>query len=122
MKRCLVVDDSRVIRRVATRIVEDLGFTADEAADGNKALETSRSHMPDVVLLDWDMPNMSGIEFIRALRSMPGGDTPKVVFCATQNDVEHIQQALDAGGDEYIMKPFDGEIVYAKLKMIGAVL
>ncbi|MEQ9444043.1 MAG: response regulator [Rhodospirillaceae bacterium] len=121
MKRCLVVDDSRVIRRVATRIVEDLGFKAEEAEDGEKALEASRSHMPDVVLLDWDMPNLSGIDFIKALRTMPGGETPKVVFCATQNDVKHIQQALDAGADEYIMKPFDGEIVYAKLKMIGAV-
>lgn len=119
MKRCLVVDDSRVIRRVASRIVEDLGFKVEEAQDGAKALDASKVNMPDVVLLDWAMPNMNGLEYLEALRKLPHGETPRVVFCTTENDVEHIQTALDAGADEYIMKPFDSEIVRAKFEIIG---
>lgn len=119
MKRCLIVDDSRVIRRVARRIVEDLGFKAEEAVDGAKALDATRVSMPNVVLLDWEMPNLSGLEYVKELRKMSNGDAPKVVFCATENDPQHIQEALDAGADEYIMKPFDGEIVRSKFDIIG---
>jgi len=120
MKQCLIVDDSRVVRRVASRIVEDLGFEPEEVEDGAKALEISRRQLPEVVLLDWEMPGLSGIEYVKELRKLPGGDAPKVIFCATENDVEHIQQALDAGADEYIMKPFDGDIVRAKFHIVGA--
>ena len=119
MKRCLIVDDSRIIRRVARRIVEDLGFKAEEAVDGAKALDAVRVSMPEMVLLDWEMPNLSGPDFVTALRKLPGGAGPKVVFCATENDADRIQHALDAGADEYIMKPFDGEIVRAKLDIVG---
>ncbi len=121
MKQCLIVDDSRVVRRVASRIVEDLGFAAEEVADGAKALEISRSRLPDVVLLDWEMPGLSGIEYVKELRQLPGGEGIKVIFCATENDVEHIQQALNAGADEYIMKPFDGDIVRAKFHIVGVI-
>lgn len=120
MKRCLIVDDSRVIRRVARRIVEDLGFKVEEAVDGVKALDATRVSMPNIVLLDWEMPNLSGLGYLKELRALPNGQAPKVVFCATENDPEHIQEALDAGADEYIMKPFDGEIVRAKFDIIGA--
>lgn len=119
MKRCLIVDDSRIIRRVARRIMEDLGFKTEEAVDGAKAIDSVKVSMPEMVLLDWEMPNLSGLGFVSALRKLPGGDHPKVVFCAIENDIEHIEQALDAGADEYIMKPFDGEIVRAKLEIIG---
>ena len=67
--------------------------------------------MPDAVLLDWNMPVMDGYEFLGNLRRMPGGDAPKVVFCTTENDVAHIARALHAGANEYIMKPFDKDIV-----------
>ncbi len=119
MKRCLIVDDSRVIRRVAGRIVEDLGFKAEEAPDGAKALDSSKVNMPDVILLDWEMPKMTGLEYLLALRKLPKGKNSRVVFCATENGVEHIQTALDAGADECIMKPFDGDIVRAKFEIIG---
>ena len=119
MKQCLIVDDSRVVRRVASRIVEDLGFVAEEVGDGAKALDMSRRRLPDVVLLDWEMPGLSGIEYVVELRKLPGGEATKVIFCATENDVEHIQQALNAGADEYIMKPFDGDIVQAKFNIVG---
>ena len=120
MKSCRVVDDSRVIRRVARRVLEDLGFVVGEAADGLDALAQVRTARPTAILLDWHMPVMDGIEFLRRLRSEPGGDVPRVVVCSVENDLARIREALDAGADEYVMKPFDGEILAAKLAMAGA--
>jgi two-component system chemotaxis response regulator CheY len=119
MKRCLIIDDSSVIRKVARRILEGFGFEITEAADGRQALDACLKDMPDAILLDWNMPVMDGYEFLRALRAMPGGDRPKVVFCTTENDLAHIARAMHAGADEYIMKPFDKEIVEAKLQEVG---
>lgn len=119
MKHCLVVDDSRVIRKVSRHILEALDFCVDEAENGREALERCGTQMPDVVLLDWNMPVMSGIEFITRLRQTPGGDAPKVVFCTTENDVAHIREAIDAGADEYVMKPFDHETLQIKLQLVG---
>src|SRR2546421_70665 len=99
MKTCLVVDDSSVIRKVARRILEGLDFKITEAEDGQQAIEQCRGAMPDAVLLDWNMPVMDGYDFLKALRRMPGGDTPKVVFCTTENDVAHIARALRAGAE-----------------------
>ncbi len=119
MKYCLIVDDSKVIRMVARKILEELEFETDEAADGKLALAGCQRKMPDVILLDWNMPVMDGIDFLRELRNLPGGDTPKVIFCTTENDIEHIQEAIDAGANEYIMKPFDSEIIQAKFAQVG---
>jgi two-component system chemotaxis response regulator CheY len=121
MKTCLVVDDSSVIRKVARRIIEGFKFAVSEAEDGEKALDACRRQMPDAVLLDWNMPVMDGYEFLKNLRSMPGGTAPKVVFCTTENDVAHIARALHAGANEYIMKPFDKEIVEAKFQEVGLI-
>ena len=119
MKSCLIVDDSKVIRMVAKKILQDLEFETVEAADGQLAIDVCLSDMPDGVLLDWNMPVMSGIEFLRELRAAPGGDKPIVVFCTTENDIEHIQEAIEAGANEYIMKPFDSEIIQAKFAQVG---
>ncbi len=119
MKSCLIVDDSRVVRKVARRILEDLQFSIEEAADGKLAIEACRRKMPDVILLDWNMPVMNGIDFLRHLRRAPGGTDPVVVFCTTENDVQHIKEALGAGANEYIMKPFDSEILQAKFVQVG---
>jgi two-component system, chemotaxis family, chemotaxis protein CheY len=121
MKSCLVVDDSRVIRKVARLILEDLKFEISEAADGLEALTQCRKQMPDAVLLDWNMPVMSGIEFLRQLRREPGGDRPVVVFCTTENDLEHISEAIRAGANEYIMKPFDSDILQSKFSEAGLI-
>lgn len=118
-KQCLVVDDSRVIRKVARRILEGMGFECDEAADGAAALEVCRLHMPDAVLLDWSMPVMNGIDFLKALRREPGGEKPVVVFCTTENDMAHITEALRHGADEYVMKPFDEDILESKFVDAG---
>jgi two-component system chemotaxis response regulator CheY len=119
MKSCLVVDDSAVIRKVARRILEGMQFQITEAEDGARALEHCRAAMPDVILLDWNMPIMDGYDFLRTLRQMPGGRRPKVVFCTTENDIAHIARAMHAGADEYIMKPFDKEIVASKFHQVG---
>lgn len=119
MKTCLIVDDSRVIRRVSRHILESLGFTVEEAENGQEGLDQCDLAMPDVVLLDWNMPIMSGIEFIVQLRQRPGGERPKVVFCTTENDVAHIREAINAGADEYVMKPFDHETLQIKLQLVG---
>lgn len=119
MKSCLVVDDSRVIRMVARRILEQLGFEIREAVDGQEALNECVKALPDAILLDWNMPVMNGIDFLRELRKLDGGDAPVVVFCTTENDMAHIREAIEAGANEYIMKPFDKEIIEAKFAQVG---
>lgn len=119
MKQVLIVDDSMVIRKVARRILESLKLQISEAEDGRQALSACSSQMPDAILLDWNMPNMDGFQFLRELRKMSGGAKPKVVFCTTENDISHIARAMHAGADEYIMKPFDKEIVRSKFAEIG---
>jgi two-component system chemotaxis response regulator CheY len=121
MKTCLVVDDSSVIRKIASRILEEMNFRIVEAEDGEKALQACKREMPDAVLLDWNMPVMDGFEFLINLRVLPGGDRPKVVFCTTENGIDHISRALNAGANEYIMKPFDKHIVAAKFREVGLI-
>jgi two-component system, chemotaxis family, chemotaxis protein CheY len=120
MKSCLVVDDSKVIRKVARRILEEMDFRIEEAVDGRDALEQCHRDMPDVVLLDWNMPVMNGLDFLKTLRASDV-EQPVVVFCTTENDLAHIKAAIDAGANEYIMKPFDREIIEAKFSQIGLV-
>lgn len=121
MKTCLVVDDSRVVRTVAGRIVQDLNFQTLEAGDGAQALAKCREQMPDAILLDWNMPVMNGLDFLRALRREEHGKKPVVVFCTNENDAEHITEAMRTGANEYIMKPFDADIVYSKFVETGLV-
>lgn len=118
MKFCLVVDDSRVIRRVAAKIVQDLGFDVEEAENGRKALNACGLRMPDVLLIDSEMPDLNGVATVQALRKIPGGEKVVVVFCATENDPAVIREALEAGANEYIMKPFDSEIVRSKFLLL----
>jgi two-component system, chemotaxis family, chemotaxis protein CheY len=119
MKTCLVVDDSKVIRKVARHILETLEFDVAEAGDGQEALDHCRASAPDVVLLDWNMPVMSGIEFLRALGTAGLPSKPKVIFCTTENGVAHIRAAIDAGADEYVMKPFDRDTLASKFQLVG---
>jgi two-component system chemotaxis response regulator CheY len=118
MKSCLIVDDSKVIRKVARHILETLQFNVEEASDGTEALDHCASAAPDVILLDWNMPVMSGMEFLRAYRAK-GVATAKIIFCTTENGIGHIQAAIDAGADEYVMKPFDRETLETKLQIVG---
>ena len=116
---CLVVDDSRTVRKIARRMLEANGFTVCEAEDGSLALTACREAMPDCVLLDWNMPVMNGLEFLKALRVEFGPDNPPVVFCTTENDMAFIEQAIECGAQEFIMKPFDEEILIGKFSQVG---
>jgi two-component system chemotaxis response regulator CheY len=118
-RTCLVVDDSRVVRKVARRMLEGNGYHVVEAGDGEQALAAVRARMPDAVLLDWNMPVMNGIEFLQALRREFGPEKPPVVFCTTENDISFIERAIDAGAQEFIMKPFDEEILMGKFSQVG---
>lgn len=119
MKSCLVIDDSQVVRKVARRIAEQAGFKCIEADNGVEAFEICESAMPDAIVLDWNMPSMSGIEFLERLRGMKNGTHPKVILCSAENDSVHVERAIKAGADEYVMKPFDSEILMSKFLQIG---
>jgi two-component system, chemotaxis family, chemotaxis protein CheY len=115
---CLLVDDSSLVRKIARKILASEGFEIDEAENGQIAIEKCLTRMPDVVLLDWNMPVMDGLEFLKSLRRSEGGREPAVIFCTTETDIDHIQKALANGANEYLMKPFDQESLIAKLDMV----
>jgi len=116
MKSCLIVDDSSVVRKVARRILEDMDYVVDEAEDGQEAYDKCRREMPDAILLDWNMPIMSGLEFLKLLRAYIGGEKPRVVYCTIENDVGQIAMAMKAGADDYMFKPFDRALLEAKFE------
>ena len=120
--QALVVDDSRAMRAILTRLMTGFGFDVVQAGDGAEALALlDGGLMPDVALVDWNMPVMDGFEFMGHMRRLPGGDQPKVVFCTTENNVAHIAQALSGGANEYIMKPFDKDIIADKFAEVGLI-
>jgi two-component system chemotaxis response regulator CheY len=119
MKHCLVVDDSRVIRTIARRIMEELHYSVAEAEDGMTALRAVREKMPDLIFLDWNLPTMKGVEFVKSVRGQQEGGHPVILFCTTESDPAEIASAMAAGANEYVMKPFDGDGVRAKLADIG---
>jgi len=121
MKTCLIVDDSKVVRKLECRIMEELGFSISEAEDGSQAAAFCEKQKPDLILLDWHMPVMNGIEFLKILRAMPDGKTPKVIFCTTESEMNNIMLAISAGADEYVMKPFDADIIKGKLEQVGII-
>ena len=120
--KALVVDDSRAMRLILTRALEPLGFSVCEAVDGEDALEQVRTGLvPALVLVDWNMPKVSGIEVVRALADHPARSGMRVVMVTTETEVERVQEALGTGADEYLMKPFTKEAVAEKLGVLGLV-
>ena len=119
MRRCLIIDDSKIIRMVSRKIIQELGFDVDESGDGQHAIEHCQETMPDVILLDWKLPEIDGIDVLKALRALPGGEQPAVLFCTTETDDAHIKDAIDTGATDYVIKPFDGETIHRKFASIG---
>jgi len=119
MRSCIVVDDSSVVRKVARRILERLDFEVTEAEDGAQATELCRRKLPDMVLLDANMPVMDGYEFLRGLRRMPGGDRPRVIMCQIENDDAQRARARHVGANDVMLKPFDQQRMAAKLAALG---
>lgn len=121
MTNCLTVDDSSVVRKVLVRMLSELGINTVEAEDGQKALEECAKNMPDFILLDWNMPIMNGLEFLKEFRKNKENDHVIIICCTTENEFSKIQEALLAGANEYIMKPFDKEILKDKLIQTGII-
>jgi two-component system, chemotaxis family, chemotaxis protein CheY len=119
MSLCLIVDDSKVVRKLARRMVEPMGFTVEEAEHGEDALGKCKQTMPNFILLDWHMPVMNGLEFLKNFRALTGNEATKVIFCTTETDLANIVQAMEAGANEYVMKPFNEAILKDKMTQIG---
>lgn len=119
MKSCLVVEDSAVVRQIAARIIQGLGLTTCETASATEGVELCRSQKPDVVLLDWDLPTMGALDFLRGVGAFEPDQRPIIVLCATEHDPQQFVLAKAAGAAHYILKPFDKESVAAKLAEIG---
>ncbi len=121
MKTCLIVDDSPVIREIAARIVTDLGLTPWEAANAADAVDQCRREKPDAVLLDWDLPSMGALDFLRGVGGLEPEKRPVIVLCATENDPQQFTLARAAGAPYHILKPFDKSTIAEKFVEIGIV-
>jgi|SRR5579883_2654029 len=117
--RALVIDDSRTVRLLIGKILVEAGLEVIEAANGREALEQLR-RTPDVelVLVDWNMPEMNGLEFIQTIRSQRSYDRLRIMMVTTETEQEQVIRALEAGANEYVMKPFTKEILIAKLSLL----
>lgn len=118
-KKCLIVDDSKIVRKISRKIIEAVGYEVVEAENGQEALDLFVKETPQLIMLDWNMPVMTGIECLKALRALPGGDAPVVIFCTTENSMERITEAIVNGANEFVMKPFDEAIIRDKLSQLG---
>jgi len=119
MKTFMIVEDAPVIRKVANRILSDLGFLVVEAADGFEALDVCRNNIPEAMIVDWEMPRMNGVEFIQEFRQLEGSERTKVLYCTTEVVVPDMTRAKRAGATGFIMKPFNREILEFKLQEAG---
>ncbi len=118
--RVLVVDDSRAIRRIISDIMKQLNFEVLEAGNGLEALEKLQQYgAPDIVLVDWNMPEMNGLEFIKAVRANPIYAELPLMMVTTETELERMALAFMAGVNEYVMKPFDKQIIHDKLQLLG---
>ena len=121
MPKCLIVDDSNVIRMLLSKIMGNFGYEVLEAEDGEEVLKIFDSEYPELIILDWYLPRMSGIDALIRLRSIKDIKRPYVIFCTSVVDVIKMREALMAGADDYIMKPFDEEIIASKLSILGLI-
>ena len=120
--RVLIIDDSRAMRAILKSAVKSLGFEVAEASNGLEGLDQLANHGPfDLTLVDWNMPVMNGLEFVAAARSKPENAEMKIVMVTTEVEMTQVSRALNAGADEYVMKPFTTDILREKLGMLGLV-
>jgi two-component system chemotaxis response regulator CheY len=118
--RVLVIDDSRAIRRLIGNILRDMGWVVTEATDGLDALsQLEKLGCPDLILVDWNMPEMNGLEFIKAARAIPAFKEVPMMMVTTETEMERMAEAFIAGVNEYLMKPFDRCQLTDKLQLLG---
>lgn len=121
MPNAMVIDDSRAIRMILTRSLTNLGYQVSSAPDGKAALDILTNDMPELklVLVDWNMPEMNGLEFIKHMRAMPRYASTSLMMVTTETQVDQMISALEAGANEYVMKPFTEEVIADKLRLMG---
>jgi two-component system, chemotaxis family, chemotaxis protein CheY len=119
MKRCIVADDSAVIRKVARRILEQQAFEVQDAADGRDVVTACSTAMPDAILLDWSLPDQDSLDVMRAIRAMPQGDKPKIIYCMLDFDPVQANRARQIGATDIMMKPFDKATLVGKMRDSG---
>jgi len=119
--QALVVDDSSTMRKVLKSILVGVGFDVLEAKGGPEALDSLKQHSADVALLDWNMPEMTGIELLARLRADRAYDAMKVMMVTTESDQSEVGRALTVGADEYVMKPFTRDSILDKLRILGLI-
>lgn len=121
--RALVVDDSRVIRIIINRSLQELGFQSEEVCNGREAIERLQGNdLPAVIMIDWNMPELNGLEMVKAVRANPAWNDMRLIMITSENELERVQTALEAGADEYIMKPFTKDMIQEKLNLLGVVM
>lgn len=121
--KAITVDDSKTIRAIIKRTLIGVGFEVEEAEDGLVALERIKQCWPiDLAIVDWNMPNMNGLELVKALRALPEYADMRIMMATTESEISQMQLALEAGADEYLMKPFDREALEQKLMLLGLVV
>jgi two-component system, chemotaxis family, chemotaxis protein CheY len=121
-KKVLLADESRAVRLICKRVMTALGFESLEVANGREALERVRTHSDiEAILLEWDLPIMNGLDFLKVLRAERRQLQPAVIMCTAQNRILQIAEAMEAGASEYIMKPFNEAILRDKLQEVGVV-
>lgn len=119
MLKCLIADDSKIIRMLLVKIMGNLNFEVMEAEDGEEVVELCQINEPDLIIMDWRLPILEGIDALYKIRNAKKIKQPKVIFCSSMTDVDKIREALAGGADDYIMKPFDEEIIISKLAILG---
>ena len=119
MKTCLIVEDSDIMREIAMRIFAELSIESKEAETAVAALEFCREQKPDFVLLDWDLPSLGALDFLRGAAELPQEKRPAILLCATENDPQQFTLAKAAGATNHILKPFDRQSIEAKLAEMG---
>ena len=121
MKKCIIADSSPIIRLLLTRIMENLQYEIHEAEDGEEVVELCEKLEPDLIIMDTKLPILDGLDAMYKIRDMQKLNQPRIMFCSGSTDVEHIKEALEGGADDYILKPFDEEIIISKLEILDLV-
>ena len=123
MNRAMVVDDSRAVRLILSKTLRELGFDVVQAANGREALEIMSRERPEIelALVDWNMPEMTGLELVRSIRGNPSYNGVRLMMVTTETEIEQVAAALEAGANEYMMKPFTREAIEDKLRLLGVI-
>ncbi|NBV87708.1 MAG: response regulator [Verrucomicrobia bacterium] len=120
--RALIIDDSRTMRIIISKIVREIGFETGDAGHGQEGLDwIAENGFPELVCCDWNMPEMNGLEFVQHARALPGNEGMQIMMITTESEADNVMAALEAGANEYLMKPFTKESIQEKLSILGLV-